>query len=235
MITEELKAQISALKAQLDLLSKQLPNQKMIERIKPFFITSRNVIIWLLPLLAFPVFFVLSYFFLNISQGETIELLRVFIWPVTTLIILFFFRKIFTYLFFSMDEFNFFGIKGSLRNVQDVINEKASELRNREKEESQRKEKVKLFEKEIEKKQGLILDLTQQKQIEVKEWSSLAEEFLQDYKKLSKDYVEISQKYIEKLKKEEEEKIKRDALKKIIEEHGRKGEIRYSRIPDREG
>lgn len=64
----------------------------------------------------------------NIGFDQWIELLRIIVWPATVLVAVFFFRKVLTYLFFSMDEFNFFGAKGTLKNVRDLVNEKVDQL-----------------------------------------------------------------------------------------------------------
>jgi len=56
-----------------------------------------------------------------------IEIINIIIWPLTLFVVLIFFRKIFTYMFFSLDEFNFFGLKGSLNNVYETVEKKAEE------------------------------------------------------------------------------------------------------------
>lgn len=58
------------------------------------------------------------------------------IWPSIVLISLLFFKKVFTYFFFSLEEFNFFGTKGKLKNVEVMIREKADDLWKKEKDES---------------------------------------------------------------------------------------------------
>jgi CHASE3 domain sensor protein len=63
-----------------------------------------------------------------------------------------FFRKIFTYLFFSMNEFNFFGAKGTLKPVEKMIAEEAKRLREQEKrtaENAQRDKEIKKLEVEL--------------------------------------------------------------------------------------
>lgn len=222
MTVEELKTEISELKTRLDFLSKQLSDLETKGKIKNFFNSLKNTLIWIFPLVIFLVFMALLYFFLDMSWKEFVELLKLFIWPVTILIILFFFRKIFTYLFFSIEEFNFFGAKGRLKNIQDIINERARKLRDREKTEEQQKKKLKFFEEEITNKQNLIQKLTEQKKVEIKQWSDLAKDLLQRYKDLSKDYSELNRKYMEKLKQEEESRIKREAIRRVLEER-RKG------------
>jgi len=64
----------------------------------------------------------------GLSFEQLIELLNVVIWPTIVLMSLLFFRKVFTYLFFSIEEFNFFGAKGKLKNVRAVVSEKAQDM-----------------------------------------------------------------------------------------------------------
>ncbi len=123
----------------------------MKEKIKIIFISLRNMVIWIFPLLAFLAIAALIYFLLNMSWEEFIEFLKVLMWPVTILIILFFFRKIFTYLFFSMEEFNFFGIKGELKNVNDFIEEKVNQRLLEGKKEQERILSISKIAKELEK------------------------------------------------------------------------------------
>lgn len=78
------------------------------------------------------------------TYDHVIGLINVLVWPTVTFCALIFFRKVFTYLFLSMDEFNFFGNRGQLQDVRQIITKKANELReyekNQEKLESERVE-----------------------------------------------------------------------------------------------
>lgn len=67
---------------------------------------------------------------------RTKELLGIIVWPSVALFGALFFNKVFTYLFFSVRKFNFFGMEGELKNPVDVINEQV-ENRLREKEEKE--------------------------------------------------------------------------------------------------
>lgn len=60
-----------------------------------------------------------------------LELLKIVVWPLTVIFSICFFRKTFTYLVLSLEEFNFFGTRGRLKNVSDVIDERAKELNER--------------------------------------------------------------------------------------------------------
>jgi septal ring factor EnvC (AmiA/AmiB activator) len=81
----------------------------------------------------------------NIVGINFLDLLKIIIWPLTIFVIAFYFRKVVTYLFFSMEEFNFFGAKGKLRSVHELIDTKANQLYKerikRDKIDSERKER----------------------------------------------------------------------------------------------
>ena len=61
------------------------------------------------------------------------ELINTTIWPFIALFGVLFFNKVFTYFFFSMKKFNFFGMEGKLKDVEKVISEEV-ERRLKEKE-----------------------------------------------------------------------------------------------------
>ncbi len=69
------------------------------------------------------------------------ELTNIIMWPVVVLFGALFFNRVFTYLFFSVRKFNFFGMEGELRGIEDVINEQV-ENRLREKKDEEKKEKL---------------------------------------------------------------------------------------------
>lgn len=58
---------------------------------------------------------------ISITKKDVFEQLGVVVWPVVVLIVALFFKKVFTYLFFSMEEFNFFGARGQLIDVKTMI------------------------------------------------------------------------------------------------------------------
>lgn len=76
-----------------------------------------------------------------------IQLLGIIIWPGVLLVSFWYFRKVVTYLFFSMEEFNFFGAKGRLKNVEVMIEEEATKKIARD----QEKEKMKVLREENQK------------------------------------------------------------------------------------
>ncbi|MEK7104391.1 MAG: hypothetical protein AAB842_03265 [Patescibacteria group bacterium] len=75
-----------------------------------------------------------------LSFANILEILKIIIWPLTVIFISLFFQKILAYLFFSLEEFNFFGNKGELKKPITLIREKADELIQREKIVEQMKE-----------------------------------------------------------------------------------------------
>ena len=103
----------------------------------------RNITLWLTPFFIFCIFIYIAVYSLKGNLSAYTELLKILIWPITVLIGLFFFRKVVTYMFFSMDEFNFFGVKGELKNVDDLINEEVDRRLKMEKEEMATKEEMK--------------------------------------------------------------------------------------------
>lgn len=103
----------------------------------------RNITLWLTPFFIFCIFIYIAVYSLKGNLSAYTELLKILIWPVTVLIGLFFFRKVVTYMFFSMNEFNFFGVKGKLKNVDDLINEEVDRRFKMEKEEMATKEEMK--------------------------------------------------------------------------------------------
>jgi len=68
-----------------------------------------------------------------ISFSEFLQLFNIIAWPGVALLAAFFFRRVFTYMFFSMDQFNFFGAHGRLRRAEEMIEEEAARLVQREK------------------------------------------------------------------------------------------------------
>jgi len=79
------------------------------------FVISIGVIVWLIS-------------FLVGDYVKTVTLLKILVWPLTVLGALFLFRKVFAYTFLSLDGFNFFGARGTLRPPQQVIEERAQQI-----------------------------------------------------------------------------------------------------------
>lgn len=80
-----------------------------------------------LPYLIFAILFLVIIkliFSTKISFDDFINLIEVIIWPMVIFASFLFFRKVFSYLFLSMEEYNFFGNRGALKNITDVIEER---------------------------------------------------------------------------------------------------------------
>ncbi len=111
-----------------------------------------NIIYYLLSVVFFLTF---CLFF---SFEDFLDLLRIVIWPSVLLLGAFHFKRVFTYAFLSFEEFNFFGLKGKLKDVREVIDERArtkfNEMRSAEKMES-----LKIKEKNIEELKEEIEDM----------------------------------------------------------------------------
>ncbi len=75
------------------------------------------------------------------TEARLLRLVNALDWPVTVLILAFFFQRVLTYLFFSLDSFNFFGASGTLRPIEDVIEEQTAR-RIRERDEREGKERL---------------------------------------------------------------------------------------------
>jgi hypothetical protein len=107
-----------------------------------------NLFSYLRPFFWFLLLIMLPYLFRKISFSEYLDLMTITIWPFTIILCINIFKKIFTYLFFSLDKFNFFGIQGQLRDIKDVIRDEvdaqAKEIERKGKEEENGREILKL-------------------------------------------------------------------------------------------
>jgi len=148
---------------------------------------------------------ILTFIYLgDLGYKEYIQILQILIWPSIVLTAILFFKKVFTYLFFSMEEFGFFGNKGKLKNVQEVINEKVEERIKRKKEEENLELKMKEFEKELQ-------DVNQSKDDEAKkaeEYKDLAVEMAKQYKEVSNVNKELN-KELDELRRYKQARIDR--------------------------
>lgn len=129
---------------------------------------------WLVPLTLFLIALIIPTYLFKLDFLRFIEVL---IWPFTMLTALFFFKKVFTYMFFSMDEFNFFGLKGHLKNVNEVIIEEVSrKFTEKEKEEKRTKDmeelnlEIKNKETEVNKAKGSAEENLSLAREVIKEW-----------------------------------------------------------------
>lgn len=123
----------------------------------------------------------------DFSFDNYIKILDILIWPLALLISISFFRKVFTYTFFNLDQFNFFGTKGELKKIEDVIKQESLKLYNSEKKEEEMLAALGLkeeqFRLDIDK---LKLEKTSQAQ-KAKENQELVKELFKEWKKTIKD------------------------------------------------
>jgi hypothetical protein len=142
---------------------------------------------------AIPIGLVAWLLIIDYQGGFTFDqqssLLKIIVWPAVVLIALFLFKKVVTYLFFSMDEFNFFGNKWHLRDIREVINEKVKELSETQKREEQRL----IYENEIKTRVSAL----EKENATITEWRDLATDSIKLYKELTDDYKKIYKENIE--------------------------------------
>jgi len=124
----------------------------------------------------------------GISYEQFLNILKILIWPTVVLLALIFFKKVFTYLFFSMEEFNFFGNKGILKNVQEVIEEKVQQRV----EEEQRKKEGQLIVKKIEDELEVVRSSQKNSDKKSQERLTLAQEIFKKYKVLLSENDKIT-------------------------------------------
>lgn len=148
----------------------------------------------------------------NLTFDRLIEILKIIIWPIIVLSALLFFRKVFTYLFFSMEEFNFFGTKGKLKDIREVIEEKVKIKFDESENEKLRGLEIKKITEDFEKMK-LSKDSTDKK---MEEWAELSKYIFNKYKEVSDLNVE-TKKELDSLRKEKLEKENRliDSREKI--------------------
>lgn len=125
----------------------------MIQQIENFLKIVGGLLLWLAPLSILLTSLIGPAYFLKVDYLKLIDTL---VWPFTVLTALFFFKKVVTYLFFSMDEFNFFGLKGHLKNVDEVILEEVNRRFDKIKEEEKQRIYVENLNSEIENKEKAI-------------------------------------------------------------------------------
>jgi hypothetical protein len=156
------------------------------EKLKNLLTLSAGLFLWLAPLALFLAVTYLPKLLWNLSFKEYLEFLGVLVWPYTLLVILFFFKRVVTYLFFSMEGFDFFGAKGGLKNVEEVILEEVNKRFLEEKKEADRRDSVEKLNKEINEKEAEIKKKENQinsAKGEADENLELAKEILKDWKK----------------------------------------------------
>lgn len=132
----------------------------------------------------------------NLSYEYLIGIIKTIIWPAVVLSALLFFKKVFVYMFFSMREFNFFGAKGELRDVTEVIESKVQERIKQIKDQEKTNLEIDKFAKELEKASEELKNVNTSKQNIKKE----EDENLQIARDIFKKYSELSKQNSETLK-----------------------------------
>ncbi|HUS50366.1 MAG TPA: hypothetical protein VMZ91_09385, partial [Candidatus Paceibacterota bacterium] len=155
-----------------------------------------------------------------LPYDQLIGLIDVLIWPAIALSAIIFFRKVFTYLFFPMEEFNFFGNRGSLKNIQDVIEEKAQRIIEAEQKEKEKQFALKKIEDELENAKQSKDNMKDQAQGNL----DLAREIFKKYKELSDEGTKLK-KELAVLKQEKADRQARRAA--MIERIRRSREEKY--------
>lgn len=85
--------------------------------------TIGSWVLYLLPLLLLIVVLCFPKVVWEVTFQNYLDFIKIIVWPFTVLTLFFFFKKILAYLFFSISGFNFFGIKGEIKNVEQTISE----------------------------------------------------------------------------------------------------------------
>jgi len=176
----------------------------------------------------FIVIFSFYLFFVLLKQGfvnfsDFIDLLNIIVWPLVLLSGLLFFKKVITYLFFSMDEFNFFGNKGTLKNIQEVINEKVDIILNTEKKEEEHRQLIENYENKIK----TIISSEESSQEKIRNKEALFKEIFNKYKELVDENADLNNKIINLTRKNELERLRSDFLKERVN----RNKTFYSRLP----
>lgn len=177
---------------------KEKIKENILYKIKNLSLVLGSMFLWIFPIF---LFLLASYLpkvlWKNLDFNSYIEFVKILIWPYTVLVILFFFKKVFTYLFFSMEEFNFFGAKGGLKNVNDVIREEVSRKFTEEKNEIERSSLLDGLNKEIEEKEKAISETENKADGNL----VLAREIMNEWKKDSANRSDIIKKLEDRNKK----------------------------------
>lgn len=145
----------------------------------------------------------------DLEYEQYLGLLRTLIWPTIVLMSLLFFRKVFTYLFFSMESFNFFGAKGQLRDIREIIEERVEDRLSEKKEQEKRNEElsvvVRRFKKAEESKSGAQVELTETK--------NLVQKVIDMYQKLATEHEETVKELNEFRRRHEEREMRMDYIR----------------------
>ena len=129
------------------------------------------------------------FFYQNHMTYENFTgIIKILIWPTIVFFAILFFRKVFTYLFFSMEEYNFFGVKGKLKDIREVIEERVQIRFNEKETQTARTAEIEKISKEIEDAKISKDDAEKQ----AKKYFDIAEDIFGKFKKLSDEHVETT-------------------------------------------
>ncbi len=137
---------------------------------------------WLAPIALLLLASYVPVVFWKPSFGAYVSFLSVIIWPFTAFVILFFFKKVATYMFFKIDGFNFFGAKGNLKNVDEVIEDEVTKRMAEIKNEEKTQGEIKKMEAELNEAHG-----------SADEYKKIAKEFLVKLREANKESQRLSE------------------------------------------
>lgn len=123
----------------------------------------------------------------GLTFDQFISFVEVVIWPTVIFTAIVLFKKIFTYLFFSLEEFSFFGAKGKLIDVRTMITNKADEMYQKKLEEEERSIERESLEKEL----NALKSSTEKESERTKRALEIAEKALDRNEVLLKDNAEL--------------------------------------------
>ncbi len=151
------------------------------------------------------------FFYQNhITYENFTGIIQILIWPTVVFFAILFFRRVFTYLFFSMEEFNFFGTKGKLKDIREVIEERV-DLRIKEQEgQKALASEIQKFSTELENVKKSKGDVEKQ----ANEYFELAKKYLNRYEKLSEQNIDLTK----ELNLLRQEKIDQEARRHFIQQ-----------------
>lgn len=147
---------------------------------------------------------------LNFDQIN--KLIGTIIWPTVVFFAFLFFRRVITYLFFSMEEFGFFGTRGELKDVREVINERVEQKFVEDKAKEEQDKKLSIMQEQL----RVAAQSQADTKTEVEENFKLAKSIFEDYKKLLTDHEKVT-KELDEFKLEKAERASRmEAIRQRI-------------------
>lgn len=148
----------------------------------------------------------------HLSYEYFTSILKIIIWPAIVLVALLFFRKVFVYMFFSMEEFNFFGARGVLKDIRKVIEEKVQERIQQEKNQEERNKEINKFTEDL-KEANKLKGNAEKKASEI---SDIATDIFSKYKELSKQNTAMLNELNEFRRQKEERELRFATMRERI-------------------